>query len=394
MLFAYNMGPGVINSYLALSVDGTKVAFNENNGASSFFHVLKWATGAGNGTSAAAAVKPGTGNAAGRRQTRVNGGTSTAPFIDYDADVAYVTTSDNVVHKFSGVFLGTPTEVKTAGSGWPVATGLAGGISTPVFDGMSRHVFFTDSDNGGIDYIDDSVVPAVAVTNKFFFAPGLSTAAPVIVDMTNQKVYGFSSNPSGSFAVVGQADTNLSAASQVTVNVGRSDIEPSALMGDFTEDYYNGNAGTALLYVVGNNATANRVPALCAIGFNASFKLNASASFGPLALARNFANINASPVTAFFNTRLEQAVPVHQRDQSVQHDDRRRVHSIHRRHHRISYGHLDQRRRPGGNRRHGRNQHRQRQRQPWCIERLLHDPDWKDGREGHPGRLAMIRDGL
>ena len=244
------------------------------------------------------------GQRGGRRQTRVDGGTSTAPFIDYDADVAYVTTSDNVVHKFSGVFLGTPTEVKTAGSGWPVATGLAGGISTPVFDGMSRHVFFTDSDNGGIDYIDDSVVPAVAVTNKFFFAPGLSTAAPVIVDMTNQKVYGFSSNPSGSFAVVGQADTNLSAASQVTVNVGGATSNLPPLMGDFTEDYYKGNAGTALLYVVGNNATANRVPALYAIGFNASFKLNASASFGPLALARNFANINASPVTAFFNTRL------------------------------------------------------------------------------------------
>ena len=52
-----------------------------------------------------------------------------------------------------------------------MTTGLAGGISTPVFDGMSRHVFFTDSDNGGIDYIDDSVVPAVAVTNKFFFTP-------------------------------------------------------------------------------------------------------------------------------------------------------------------------------------------------------------------------------
>ncbi len=142
------------------------------------------------------------------------------------------------------------------------------------------------------------------MTNKFFFAPGLATAAPVMVDSTNQKVYGFSANPTGSFAVVGQADTNLSAASQVTVNVGGATSNLPPLMGDFTEEYYNGNASTALLYVVGNDATTNRVPALYAIGFNAAFKLNASPTFGPLALARNFANINASPVTAFFNTTL------------------------------------------------------------------------------------------
>ncbi len=156
VLFAYNIGPGVINSYLALSLDGTKVAFNENNNASSFFDILKWASGAGNGTTAAAAVKPGTGNSAVDVKLALTGGTSTAPFIDYDADVAYVTTSDNVVHKFTGVFLGTPKEVTTAGSGWPVSSGLGGGISTPVFDGISRHVFFTDSANGGIDYVDDS----------------------------------------------------------------------------------------------------------------------------------------------------------------------------------------------------------------------------------------------
>ena len=65
----------------------------------------------------------------------------------------------------------------------------------------------------------------------------------------------------------------------IGVKRGRATNLPP-LMGDFTEDYYKGNAGTALL-VAGNNATANRVPALYAIGFNASLKLNPSASFGP-----------------------------------------------------------------------------------------------------------------
>ncbi len=224
--------------------------------------------------------------------------------MDYDNDVAYVTTNDNTVHKFTGVFLGTPKEVTAAGTGWPVSTGLGGGISTPVDHPVSQHVFFTDSDNGGLDYVDDSVVPAVVVTNKFFFAPGLSVAAPVMIDMTNQKVYAFSSNPGGSAAVVSQADTNLSAASQVTVDVGWPSSNNAPLMGDFTEDYYNGNSATALLYVVGNNATTNLLPALYAIGFDASFRMNPAYSFGPRPLTTNRAGISASPVTAFYNSTL------------------------------------------------------------------------------------------
>ena len=306
VMFAYNIGPGVINSYIQLSLDGTKVAFNEN-GTNSYFHVLRWATGTGNGTSAAAAVTPGSGNTAVDVKVPLTAGTSTAPYVDYDNDVAYVTTDDNVVHKFRNVFLGTPTEVSGGGTGWPVSTGLGGttaSISTPVYDPVSKHVFFTDSDNGGLNYVDDSVVPAVAVTNKFFFAPGLTVAAPVLVDLTNQKVYAFSSNGNGTSAVVSQADTNLTAASQVTVTVGLSSTTYSPLMGDFTEDYWDGNPTAALLYVAGNNGTTNRLPALYAIGFNASFKMNATQSFGPLALTTNTSGISSSPVTAFYNSTL------------------------------------------------------------------------------------------
>ncbi len=305
VMFAYNIGPGVINSYIQLSLDGTKVAFNEN-GTNSYFHVLKWATGTGNGTSASAAATPGSGNGAVDVKLPLTGGTGTAPYVEYDTDTAYVTTSDNVVHKFKNVFLGTPTEVTGAGTGWPVSTGLGTGspvISTPVFDPLSKHVFFTDSDNGGIDYVDDSVVPAVVVTNKFFYAPGLTVAMPVIIDMTNQKVYAFSPNPNGSAAVVAQADTNLSAASQVTVTVGSASAN-NTFMGDFTDDYYNGVTSTARLYVVGNDSSANKLPSLYAIGFNASYKMNAAYSNGPLALTTNTAGIAASPVTAFYNSTL------------------------------------------------------------------------------------------
>jgi hypothetical protein len=303
VLFAYNIGPGVVSSYVALSLDGTKVAFNESNGATSFLHILKWATGTGNGTSAAAAVTPGSGNAAVDTKLPLTGGSSTAPFIDYGADVAYVTTLDNVVHKFTGAFLGTPKEVTAAGTGWPSSPGVTG-LSTPIFDSVSRHVFFEDSSTGGIDYIDDSVVPAVARTNKFLFAPGLSVSAPIIVDSGNQKVYAFSSNPGGASTVVAQADTDLSLASQVSVSVGGATSNRTPLTGDFSETYFNGVAGSALLYVVGNDSSTNRLPSLYSIGFNASFKMNAAVTNGPLALTRSAAGLDASPVTAFFNSTL------------------------------------------------------------------------------------------
>jgi hypothetical protein len=303
LMFAYNIGPGVVNSYVALSLDGTKIAVNENNGASSYFHVIKWASGAGNGTTAALPAKPGVGNSAVDVKLPLTGGVSTAPFVDYEADVAYITTSDSLVHKFTGVFRGTPQEVTAAGTGWPVNP-VVTGLSTPVFDSVSRHVFFTDSSTGGIDYVDDSVVPAVSVENKFLFAPGLTVAAPVVIDAGSQKVYAFSPNPNGAAAVVSQSDTNLSLASQVTVSIGGPTGNLSTLMGDFNESYFNGVSSQSLLYVVGNDGTTNRVPALYAIGFDSSFKLNPTYSNGPLRLATNVAGLGASPVTAFFNSSL------------------------------------------------------------------------------------------
>src|SRR5262245_46658360 len=299
----YNIGPGVVTSYVALSLDGTKIAVNENNGANSYFHVITWATGAGNGTSAAVPARPGIGNSAVDAKLLLAGGVTTAPFVDYEADVAYITTSDSLVHKFTGVFRGTPPEVTAAGTGRPV-TPVVPCLSRPVFDSVSRHIFYTDSSTGGIDYVDDSVVPAVSVENKFLFAPGLTVAAPVVIDSGSQKIYAFSPNPNGAAAVVSQADTNLSLASQVTVTIGAPTTNLSTLMGDFNESYYNGVSGQSLLYVVGNDSSTNRVPALYAIGFDSSFKLNPTYSNGPLLLARNVAGLGASPITAFFNTSL------------------------------------------------------------------------------------------
>jgi hypothetical protein len=130
--------------------------------------VLKFATGTGNGTSATAPAVPGTGNAAVDTKIALAGGATTGPFIDYAHDVAYVTTNGtaSVVHKFSGVFNGTLAEVTTGG--WPATVPGNPGVSTPVYDNVSRHVFATDG-TGHVDYIDDSFPQQSWFPGRLFF---------------------------------------------------------------------------------------------------------------------------------------------------------------------------------------------------------------------------------
>jgi hypothetical protein len=307
VIFAYNVGAGQVPSLVALSLNGQKIAFSENNtvAGTSNFHVLTFKTAAGNGTSATSPAVPGTGNTAVDTKIAFTGGATTGPFIDYRNDVAYVTTNgtSSVVHKISGVFLGTPTEVTTGG--WPATIAGNPGVSTPVYDGVSKHIFVT-SGTGFIDYVDDSVTPAVVHSGSFSFASTGITAAPVVVDSSRGKVYAFAGNPNGTNAVAAQGDTSLTAGSKVVVNVGAASGN-TVLEGDFNNAYYTGGAfGTAFLYVVGNDGSGVQAPSLFNIGFaDATFKLNTATANGPLALTTGLAaNVIASPITEFDNSRL------------------------------------------------------------------------------------------
>src|SRR5690348_16843812 len=67
IFFSYNtttVAGGSVDTSPVLSLDGTKIAFVESAGTSSIFHVLKWATGPGNGTSPSNSAAPGVGNTA------------------------------------------------------------------------------------------------------------------------------------------------------------------------------------------------------------------------------------------------------------------------------------------------------------------------------------------
>lgn len=308
VFFAYNVGPGSVYASVALSLGGTKVAFNENNAGSSRFHVVTIGTTGSNGTGPSAPVVPGTGNNAVDVALSLGEAVTNAPFVDYARDVAYVTTggppaTTGHMHKFTGVFNGTPTEVTTGG--WPIAH--AGGlISTPVFDGVSRRVFFKAFD-GHVHYVEDLGGSVSISATSFPIVSGTDGCArPLVVDSTNQRVYAYGTRASSTTGntVVAQADTSLSTGSRVIVNVGYRNSAPTSFAPDLNNAYYTGSYSGAYLYVVGNSGTSNLVPALYSIGFNSSFKMNSSVANGPLALATNVSGLSSSPVTTFYNSRL------------------------------------------------------------------------------------------
>src|SRR3984885_694207 len=147
VLFAYNTtkSGGKIQTSPVLSLDGTQIAFVESGTNSSVFHVVKWATGAGNGTSATNSADPGSGNSATETSlTYASSATNTrsSPWIDYTTDTAYIGADDGKLYKISPVFTGTPA---LAGAPWPLTIAAGRRLTAPVLDPVTQNIFIGDS---------------------------------------------------------------------------------------------------------------------------------------------------------------------------------------------------------------------------------------------------------
>jgi hypothetical protein len=307
VMFAYASGSGQVPDAITLSLSGSQIAYVENlTTGSSYFHVLTIGTTGTNGTSPTDAVLPGAagGNNAVDQSVLLspdggitNQSSTNAPFVAYSAndanDVAYVTTysragsGSGYLYKISNVFNGSaPTIV------WSVAIDAV--PSTPIYDGVSNQIFFTDS-NGRIDYVTDTGMSPSVVYGPTL-ASGTTSEYPVTIDIINQMVYA-SFNSNGTDAIVIQAPVNLS--SSVSVSVGTGSTLYAAPYGPaFNNAFYTGS-GTPLMYVAGTGA--GTVPTLYAVGFGAGGVLNPG-SVSSAALATGMAD--SSPVTEFYNAQL------------------------------------------------------------------------------------------
>jgi hypothetical protein len=206
ILFAYNISTvtaGRILNSPALSLDGKKIAFVESGNIAgntmSIFHVLTWASGPGNGTSATAPAVPGVGNSASMTSLTYASALDlrSSPWIDYNSDVAYVGSDDGRIYKITGVFKGTPT---LAGAPWPVAISPNVRASTPVLD-KNLGLVMVGSQNGTF-YSINATTGAVKslVVGSAGRNPGI-LAAP-IVDVTNGTSFVVSANDGTSGVLV------------------------------------------------------------------------------------------------------------------------------------------------------------------------------------------------
>jgi hypothetical protein len=306
VMFAYASGSGGVPGSLAISQNGTQLAFIENQSGKSYFHILTIGTTGSNGTSPTSAVVPGTGNNAGDKTVLLspdggvtNQGATSSPFITYThgdaSDAAYVTTyspagsGSGYLYKISNVFNGgaAPTIM------WSVAINAE--PSSPNYETTSNRVFFTDS-KGRIDYVVDSGASPSVVYGPIV-ASGTTSLNPVLIDNGSQNIYA-TFNTNGTNAIVVQAPTSL--ASSVSVPVGTGNTTYTGPYGvEFNNAWYTG-VGTPLMYVVGTGS--GTTPTLYSVGFNAGGLMNGTANGTTAALTTGAAD--ASPLTEYYNAAL------------------------------------------------------------------------------------------
>jgi hypothetical protein len=135
----------------------------------------------------------------------VNGDTTpldsfSSPFYVYGSDVLFVGDDMGFLHKFTGVFLGTPAETVSAGPGtfWPSSltigvAGDSGHLNSPVFVDGVNEVLVTGND--GLLFAVDSTVGGISsgaganALDPKLASPGFEDG--MIVDGTTHKVFLF-----------------------------------------------------------------------------------------------------------------------------------------------------------------------------------------------------------
>jgi hypothetical protein len=256
--------------------------------------------------------------------------TYSSPFVDYVDDVLWVGDGNGRLHKFTGVFKGTPAEVVANGFPSTVAAGMK--LSSPVYD--SGNVYIGSQSGAGalggkLHRIDaanganrfDSAKLAMADTTGLRESP-IVTGFPA----GTGSVYGFLFNdgtagdatncaPQGSNRDSCRTVTrfplgfaaNATPASRAFVGRGNN-INSTLYAGAFTDAYYTN--GTGSMYIVGGEAVDTFIPRLWRVDLtNGNLT---SSTIGPVLASKTcatFAGCGAldangnppNPNTAFWN---------------------------------------------------------------------------------------------
>jgi hypothetical protein len=315
--WAYNTGGQILTSPV-LSLDGTQVAFVQTSAGAASLVLLKWQASAtetvsspGVPTSVSAALYL---TCAAPCMTVVPlhngvGGTvddkTSSPYYDYSNDIVWVGGTNGWLHKLTGIFKGTPTEVTTGGFPTQASTAALNTLSNPVYDRVSKNVFIGDA--GGFFHRVSSTTGVATVSAQLDFGAGLVQGP--LLDVVNGLVYVFASSDGTATCTGGAAcsaiyeltTTFLAGSTGAKVQVGNSVVtgslpKPSPLyIGGFDSAYYSVAGATGNLYVCGNTGsdpTLYRVPVTGGV-------LGTARSIAALTPAAS--KPSCSPVTDFAN---------------------------------------------------------------------------------------------
>ena len=297
--WAYNTG-GTVTTSPTVSLDGTQVAFVQNNstpaaqlvllkpltnvGVDAYNNVNTSLTMASSGAVYRSCAAPcayvltftldgGTGT----QETdglATEGARGSSVWYDYAFDTVYVGDDRGYVHQFTGVFNGTPQEVTT--TPWPIpvptnATSNGDPLTSVVFD-ESRNVLYVGDFGGQLDWIN---VTTGIVTTSGGLGGGTNDLydGPLVdpTQGTNGEVYESVSQSSGTAdAGIYQLAGEFAATATGTLEGTGTAANNYAFTGTFDNTYYTSAVGTGHLFVCGVTSAANGRPAVWSIPVTAN----------------------------------------------------------------------------------------------------------------------------
>ena len=286
VFWAYDTAGGAIITSVTFSLDGSQVAFVQTSASAASLVVLKWAASATE-TPSAPAVLAGTAAASYRACVApcmtvipFSGGANdsgSSVYPDYGSDSIYVGDDAGKLHKFTGVFAGTPAE---SGAPWPVLVSPgAQALSSPVFDPGSGRVLVGD-------YLVSGAPNCATAGCGFFYSVNASTGAVVqsarldfisgivdgpLLDIAAQTAYVFVGADSGFQSVGSPCGVRVPCSGvfqfSTTFSAGAAGTEARTgngfefmLTGALDNKFFtsaNPASPTGNLYVIGNTGSAN-----------------------------------------------------------------------------------------------------------------------------------------
>ena len=231
--------------------------------------------------------------------------TESSPFYDFANDTLYAGDDGGLLHKFTGVFGGTPAEVVSAAANvWPavVSTAPLNRLTSPVFDDGTGNIFV--SDNSQFLYRVNSTVGSG--TGGIVATVKLGTGGiddGVILDATTNNVYVFlrlDANGINGRAGICQFSTSFLANSSCLIGTNEAQVSSNNTVpvtafydGAFDDAFYSSGVGTGNLYACGTNVG---LPALWRIPIVGGTLGTPVA--GPTLTT---ANVECGPITEFKN---------------------------------------------------------------------------------------------